>query len=136
MSAEKVPNRRLWKLNITFEYTARYIPYQNHLAELILLALTNRARAMLNRANIPIDDRYNIFKYATLTVTKLNMISVVKVDSVRVIRYLHWSGAVPKFAKYLRKRGRCSKSRWEFCDIPELVQNLKNLKIHNQYHKY
>ena len=70
MSAEKVPNRRLWKLNIAFEYTARYIPYQNHLAELILLALTNRARAMLNRANIPIDDRYNIFKYATLTVTK------------------------------------------------------------------
>ena len=33
-SVEKAANGRLWKLNLTFEYTARHPPQQNHLAAL------------------------------------------------------------------------------------------------------
>ena len=47
-SVEKAANRRLRKLNIIFEYTARHTPQQNHLVELGLTILANRARAMLN----------------------------------------------------------------------------------------
>ena len=53
---------------------------------------------MLNRANIPTSDRYAM-------VIKLDMISVVEVDGIIVMRYLHWSGTVPKFAKHLRTWG-------------------------------
>ena len=79
-SVEKAANGRLWKLNLTFEYTARHTPQQNHLAELGLATLANRARAMLNRANISEGDRYDLFKYTAVTATQLDMLSVVGID--------------------------------------------------------
>ena len=104
-SVEKAANGRLWKLNLTFEYTARHTPQQNHLAELGLATLANRARAMLIRANIPVSDIYDLFKYAAVTAAKLYMLSVVEIDGVCVMRCLHWSVTVPKFAKHLRTWG-------------------------------
>ena len=60
---------------------------------------------MLNRANIPAGDRYDLLNYATVTATKLDMLSVVEIDGVRAMTYLHWSDTVPKFAKKLRTWG-------------------------------
>ena len=68
--------------------------------------MANRARAMLNRANIPAADRYDLFKYAAVTATKLDMLSMVEIDGVHAMRCLHWSGTVPKFAKHLRTWGQ------------------------------
>ena len=47
-----------------------------------------------------------MFKYAALTATKLDMISIVEVDGVRAMRCLYWSGAVSKFAQHFTYIGR------------------------------
>ena len=60
---------------------------------------------MLNRTNIPAADRYDLFKYAAVTATKLDMLSMVEIDGVHVMRCLHWSCTVPKFTKHLRTWG-------------------------------
>ena len=56
---------------------------------------------MINRANIPTGDKYNMFKYVALMTAKLDMISVVEVDGVGTMRCLHLSRTVPKFANNL-----------------------------------
>jgi hypothetical protein len=43
-----------WKFWIQPEYTARYTPQQNHLAELGFAILANRGRALMARANVPL----------------------------------------------------------------------------------
>ena len=42
-----------WKLNITYEFTAKDKPQQNHLAELGFYMLANKARALMAVAHIP-----------------------------------------------------------------------------------
>jgi hypothetical protein len=44
-----------WKLNIKFEFTARDTPQQNHLAELGFAHLANYGRALMARANVPMN---------------------------------------------------------------------------------
>jgi hypothetical protein len=44
-----------WKFRIQPEYTASYTPQQNHLAELGFAILSNRGRALMTRANVPLD---------------------------------------------------------------------------------
>ena len=50
-----------WKLAIDFEFTARDTPQQNHLAELGFAVLANRGRAIMHRANIPLNLRYKLY---------------------------------------------------------------------------
>ena len=56
--------RKDWKMNIDFDYTARDKPQQNYLAELGLLVLANKWRAMMYRENVPSVMRYQIFPKA------------------------------------------------------------------------
>jgi hypothetical protein len=44
-----------WKLNVNFEFTARDTPQQNHLAELGFAHLANYGRALMARANVPLN---------------------------------------------------------------------------------
>ena len=67
--------------------------------------MANRARAILNRANILAGDKYDMFKYSAIAASKLDILSVVEIDGVRAMRCLHWSETVPKFAKHLRTWG-------------------------------
>jgi hypothetical protein len=50
-----------WKLNITYEFTARESPQQNHLAELGFTHLANYGRALMARANVPLSIHYKVF---------------------------------------------------------------------------
>eukprot|EP00957_Ditylum_brightwellii_P031781 2410183-Ditylum_brightwellii.AAC.1 len=53
---QKQANSAAWKLNIKFEYTARDTPQQNSLAEVGLAILSNRGRAMMIAANVPMEE--------------------------------------------------------------------------------
>jgi hypothetical protein len=96
-----------WKLNIEPEFTAAYTPQQNHLAELSFYIIANRGRALMHRANVPLEMRYKIFKEALTTITMLDWLAVVEINGVTQTRYKHWTGGTkdPKFAKYLRTWG-------------------------------
>ena len=50
---EKVSNGKDWKLDLTFDYTGRYIPKSNHLVEIGFHTLGGRARSILQKSNIP-----------------------------------------------------------------------------------
>ena len=102
---ETKSNGESYNLGLVFEYTARGTPQQNHLAELKLASIANRGRAMMNRAHIPLELRYHLFRYAATTATKLDMLVVVEIDGVKKMRCEHWCGKIPEFAKYLKVWG-------------------------------
>jgi hypothetical protein len=81
-----------WKLNITFESTARDTPQQNHLAELGFTHLANYSRALMARANVPLNIRYKVFTKAFKTATLLDGLTVIKIGNQEATRYEHWCG--------------------------------------------
>jgi hypothetical protein len=72
LKLQEVSDSKEWKLGIKYEYTARDTPQQNHLAELGFAVLANRGRALMIRANVPMTDRYLLFKEAFATATLLD----------------------------------------------------------------
>jgi hypothetical protein len=94
-----------WKLDITYEYTARDTPQQNHLVELGFAIIANRGRALLRHANVPVKDRYRLYTKAFQTATQLDGLTVTEIDGVKDTRYKHWCGENPKFVNHLRTWG-------------------------------
>jgi hypothetical protein len=77
-----------WKFWIQPEYTASYTPQQNHLAELGFAILSNRGRAMMARANVPLEVRYKIWRHAFKTANLLDGLTVVTVGGKTARRQL------------------------------------------------
>ena len=94
-----------WKLNVQFEFTGRATPQRNHLAELGFAVIANRGRAMMHRANVPLTDRYKLFKEAFKTATLLDGLVVITIDGKEATRYEHWCGKNPDFTAHLRVWG-------------------------------
>ena len=95
-------NGKDWKLNITPEYTARNSPQQNHLAEIAIAVIGNKARAMMIASNIPMVIRYKLARKAIETATKLDGLTPITLGGVTLSRYEHAFGALPAFAHHLR----------------------------------
>ena len=79
---EKAMNGKDWKLNITPEYTARNSPQQNHLAEIAIAVIGNKARAMMIASNIPMVIRYKLARKAIETATKLDGLTPITLGGV------------------------------------------------------
>jgi hypothetical protein len=94
-----------WKLNIKFEFTARDTPQQNHHAELGFAHLANYGRALMARANVPMNIRYKVFTKAFKTATLLDGLTVITIGNREAPRYEHWCGKNPEFSQYLRTWG-------------------------------
>jgi hypothetical protein len=90
-----------WKLNVTFEFTARDTPQQNHLAELGFAHLAKYGRALMARANVPLTIIYKVFTKAFKTATLLDGLTVIKIYNQEATRYEHWRGKNPEFPEYL-----------------------------------
>ena len=93
-----------WKLGIEFEFTARNTPQQNSLAEVSISTIAMRGRAMMHRANLPLEYRNLLWTTAFDTATLLDGLIVIKIDGVSQTRE-HWCGQLPKFAHHLRTWG-------------------------------
>ena len=94
-----------WKLNLNFEFTARNTPQQNSLAEVAIATIAMRGRAMMHRANVPMEYRSLLWTTAFDTATLLDGLVVIELDGVSKTRYEHWSGQLPRFAHHLRTWG-------------------------------
>jgi hypothetical protein len=64
-----------WQFAMKYEYTGRYTPHHNHMAELGFTTLENKGRALTVRANIPMNKRYLLFREAFKTATYLDCLS-------------------------------------------------------------
>jgi hypothetical protein len=53
-----------WKLNVDYEFTSRDTPHQNQLEEPGFATITNRGRAVMYRANVPLKIRYKLWREA------------------------------------------------------------------------
>ena len=99
---EQAMNGKDWQLNITPEYTARNSPQQNHLAEVGIAVIGNKARAMMISSNIPMVVRYKLARKAVETATKLDGLTPITLGGVTMTRYEHAFGTLPAFAHNLR----------------------------------
>ena len=90
-----------WKLGIEFEFTARNTPQQNFLAEVSISTIAMRGRAMMHRANLPLEYRNLLWTTAFDTATLLDGLVVIEINGVSQTRYEHWCGQLPKFAHHL-----------------------------------
>jgi hypothetical protein len=77
-------------------------PQQNHLAELGFAHLANYSRALMARANVPLDIHYKVFTKAFRTATLLDGLTVIKIGNKEATRYVHWCGKNPQFSEHLR----------------------------------
>ena len=105
VSLRDAANGEKWQLGLKFEFTPRDTPQQNHLVELGFASVGNKGRAMMIRANVPIETRYNLFREAFTTATLLDGLVVTTLNGKTATRYIHWGGESPKFAKHLRTWG-------------------------------
>jgi hypothetical protein len=59
----------------------------------------------MHRANVPMKERYKLFREAFKTATLLDGLIPIKLDGKMKPRVVHWSGKLPDFAKHLRTWG-------------------------------
>ena len=94
-----------WKMTMDFEYTPRNTPQYNHLAELKIHLICNKARALMIDANVPRKYRYRCFVLATSTAMMLDWLVTVDIAGIEKSRFEHCFGCLPKFATNLRTWG-------------------------------
>ena len=56
---------------------------------------------MMHYANVPMEEKYMVFKEAIITATRLDGLTVVMRSSKTVTRYEHYMGKVPGFVPIL-----------------------------------
>ena len=110
-----------WQFGINFEYTARDTPQQNSLAEVGFASLASKGRALLHRANVPLDMRYKLWKAAFKTATLLDGLASITLDGKTATRYEHWSGTNPDFAQHLRIWGEAGTVKTCSKQTPKVV---------------
>jgi hypothetical protein len=79
-----------WKIDITFEFSARATPQHNHLMELGLAEINKKGRAILIRADVPFKCRFHLCTEAFTTATDLDGLSVVELNGERATLYEHF----------------------------------------------
>ena len=99
------------------------MPQQNHLAELGLAALVNRGRAMLIKANVPMEWRPMLWTEAFKMATLLDGLSVITIDGVSDTRCVHWCGENPAFASHLRTWGEAGMVKIKTKMTPKLANH-------------
>jgi hypothetical protein len=107
-----------WKFNPNIR---RDTPQQNHLAELGFAILSNRGRAMMARANVPLEVRYKIWRHAFKTATLFEGLTVVTAGGKTATPYVLWAGENPKFADYLRTWGEAGSIKTRVCGTPKIA---------------
>jgi hypothetical protein len=110
-----------WKLTLTFEFTARDAPQQNHLTELGFASLANKGRALMARANVPLKVRYKLFKEAFTTATLLDGLMTVEVDGKLATRHQHFCGKNPAFVKDLQIWGEAGTVKIKKTGTPKIA---------------
>jgi hypothetical protein len=88
--------------NIKFEYTARDTPQANCLVELGFNTLYNRARAMLQYANVPKQYKSLVAKDCIKTATLLDSLLTTTINGHKATRWEHYYKRKPKFTPHLR----------------------------------
>ena len=105
IALEKRLRSESWKNPVEIKYTARDTPQQNSLVEVAFYALSNKARAAMHHANLPMEMRFQLFGEIFTTITMLDGLTITEVDGLKQSQYKHVFKKKPKFVKYLHTIG-------------------------------
>jgi hypothetical protein len=94
-----------WKIPVQFEFTGRYIPPRNHLADVGFATIAGRGRAMMSATKFPKCYCENFWTKAIQTATYLDGLTVVEFEGKKLTCFEDWEGQLPRFVNNLRKRG-------------------------------
>ena len=72
------------------------------MAEVGFTTIGGRGLSMIHYANVPMEDRYMVYKESLMTATRLDGLTVVVRSGKTATRYEHYMGEVPGFASILR----------------------------------
>jgi hypothetical protein len=90
-----------WQFAMKYEYTGRYTPQCNHMAELGFSTLGNKGRALMVRVNIPMNKIYLLFREAFKTATDFDSLVVTEIGTKKASMHEHFYGTNPKWMKFL-----------------------------------
>jgi hypothetical protein len=76
---------------------------------------------MMAQANIPLNVRYKIWRYAFKAATLLDGLTVVTVGGKMATRYVLWAGENPKFASHLRTWGEAVSIKTRVRGTPKIA---------------
>lgn len=82
--------------------------------------LAIRAQAMLEGANVPLDERYQVFYKAAETATLLDGMVAFMINGETKTRYEHFFGSNPKFLKHLRTWGEVGTMKMKIKHTPNV----------------
>jgi hypothetical protein len=91
------------------------------MAELGFATLGNKGRALMVRANIPMNKRYLLFREAFKTATDLDSLVVTTVGAKKATRHEHFYGNNPKWMKFLRTWGEAGTVKVKTKNMPKLA---------------
>jgi hypothetical protein len=111
-----------WQLtNIKFEMTARDTPQQNSLVEVGFATVSNRAKAMLSRASVPIEERYKVYIQALIMATRLDALVVITLQGKTLTRFEHFYGKLPPYLKHLHTWGEAGVVKLKTKTSPKML---------------
>jgi hypothetical protein len=91
------------------------------MAELGFETLENKGRALMVRANIPMNKIYLLFREAFKTATDLDSLVVTTVGTKKATRHEHFNGNNPKWMKFLRTWGEAGTVKVKTKTTPKLA---------------
>jgi hypothetical protein len=98
--------RRQWQLNLEYEFTGRSTPQRNNLAELGFHSMGSRGRAVMSApANIPVAERYLVFREAFTYVTHTDGLMIATINGKAQTRSEHFGVPLPNFSAFLHEWG-------------------------------
>jgi hypothetical protein len=91
------------------------------MAELVFATLGNKGRALMVRANIPMNKRYLLFREAFKTTTFSDSLAVTILGTKKATRHAHFDGKNPKWMKCLRTWGGAGTVKVKTNTTPKLA---------------
>ena len=77
------------------DYTAKDTPQQNSMSETYFTTSTARSRTMITVANVPMVERYRLFKEAANHATRLDWLTVITLGEEKKTRIKHYRILIP-----------------------------------------
>ena len=74
-----------WKFDTKFEYTAKATLQQNLKGETSFTVLSVKSQALMNAANMPQVERYQLFAEYDMTVSKLDWLTMIDPDARNIM---------------------------------------------------
>ena len=109
-------------MNIKFQFTGLATPQQNSYVEVGFATLPGRSRVFLIHANVPMEQRYNLFSEVAQFATMLDKMVLTEVNRETKMRLEHFGNKLPEWTKVMRTWGEAGVVKVKTDTTPKLFE--------------